>query len=291
MKNSERSILSSFDFKRWQVKLGYSIMVLIIALIVVSMLYPFLNTLLSSLKTTEEFFAFPAPFFPKDWLFHNYIDAWHVIPMLMFLKNTLMIFIGTAIFALVFIGMASFALSHMRVPFKKVVMLFFLSTLMIPSATYLIPNFLNLQSLGLLNSYWAFWLPAGANAFYLLLMKNFFDGLHKELFEAGRMDGASEFLCFVRIAVPLSVPILMTLIIFYFSSTWNEFYWPSLVMLDKEMYPLATGIFRYVVYSGSTIQWNVKFAVLSITMVPPLVFFLIFQRFIIGGLNVAGVKG
>lgn len=291
MKNTERSIISSFDFKRWQVKLGYAVMVLFIGIIIVSMLYPFLNTLLSSLKTTGEFFAFPAPVFPKDWLWHNYIDAWHVIPMLMFLKNTLMIFIGTVIFALVFIGMTSFALSHMRVPFKKVVMLFFLSTLMIPSATYLIPNFLNLQSLGLLNSYWAFWLPAGANAFYLLLMKNFFDGLHKELFEAGRIDGASEFLCFIRIAIPLSVPILMTLIIFYFSSTWNDFYWPSLVMLEKDMYPLATGIFRYVVYSGSTIQWNVKFAVLSITMVPPLIFFLIFQRYIMGGLNVAGVKG
>lgn len=291
MKNTERSIISSFDFKRWQVKLGYAVMVLFIGIIIVSMLYPFLNTLLSSLKTTGEFFAFPAPFFPKDWLWHNYIDAWHVIPMLKFLKNTLMIFVGTVIFALVFIGMTSFALSHMRVPFKKVVMLFFLSTLMIPSATYLIPNFLNLQSLGLLNSYWAFWLPAGANAFYLLLMKNFFDGLHKELFEAGRIDGASEFLCFIRIAIPLSVPILMTLIIFYFSSTWNDFYWPSLVMLEKDMYPLATGIFRYVVYSGSTIQWNVKFAVLSITMVPPLIFFLIFQRYIMGGLNVAGVKG
>ncbi|MBC8017306.1 MAG: carbohydrate ABC transporter permease [Verrucomicrobia bacterium] len=291
MKPFERGILSSFDFKHTAVKIGYTILCLVVGLIILSMLYPFVNTFFNSLKTTEEFFAFPTPFFPKHWLWSNYKEAVTIIPLLTFLKNTLMIFIGTASFALLFIGMASFALSHLHVPFKKWVTLFFLSTMMIPSATYLIPNYLNLQELGLLNTYWAFWLPAGANAFYLLLMKSFFDDIHKELFEAARIDGASEFQCFVRLAIPLAKPIIMTLLIFYFSNTWNDFYWPSLVMLDKSMYPLATGIYRYVIYPGSTIQWNVKFAILMLVMAPPLVFFLTFQKYITRGLNVSGVKG
>ncbi|EFM10060.1 binding-protein-dependent transport systems inner membrane component [Paenibacillus curdlanolyticus YK9] len=291
MKPSDRGILSNYDFKKTSVKIGYGIMCLLIALIIASMLYPFLNTFLNSVKSTQEFFAFPAPFFPEKWLWHNYSEALTLIPIWTFLKNTLMIFVGTVIFALLFIGMAAFALSHLNVPLKKWVTLFFLSTLMIPSATYLIPNYLNLQELGLLNTYWAFWLPAGANAFYLMLMKTFFDGIHKELFEAARIDGANEFQCFVRLAMPLSTPIVITLLIFYFSATWNDFYWPSLVMLDKEMYPLATGIYKYVVYPNSTIQWNVKFALLTLSMLPPLVFFLIFQKYITRGLNVSGVKG
>jgi multiple sugar transport system permease protein len=293
MKQADRGIISRYDFKKSPVKVGYAFMVLVIICIAVTMLYPFFNTFFSSLKTREEFFAFPPTFFPKNWVWKNYFDAWTQfdLPLLTFLKNTIIIYLGNMVFSLLFIGLAAFALSHLKVPLKKWVTLYFLATLLIPPATYIVPNFLNLKSLGLINTYWAFWLPAAANAYFMLLLKNFFDGIHKEILEAARIDGASEFESFTRIAIPLSTPIIGTLLLLAFSNTWNDFYWPNIVMTEKSMYPLATGIYRYVVYPTSVIPWSVRFAVLTMAMLPPILFFLTFQKFIVRGLSVSSVKG
>jgi multiple sugar transport system permease protein len=291
MKNTqERAIMSRYDFRKTSVKFVYGLMVICIALISLSMLYPFVNTFLGSLKSTKEFFAFPSPFFPSKWLWGNYKESFTYFNMAKYFKNTLLIFIGNTFFSLTFIGLAAYSLSHLRVPMKKWITLYFLSTLLIPAASYLIPNFLNLRGFGLLNTYWAYWLPAGANAFFLLLLKNFFDGLHKELFESARIDGASELRCFLNIAIPLSTPILVTLILLGFSTTWNDFYWSSLVMKEDKL-PLAAAIYTKIMYGGSSINWNIRFAILSMTLVPPVVVFLIFQKYIIGGLSVGAVKG
>jgi multiple sugar transport system permease protein len=291
MKNTqERAIMSRYDFRKTSVKLVYGLMVICIALISLSMLYPFVNTFLGSLKSTKEFFAFPTPFFPSKWLWGNYKESFTYFNMAKYFKNTLLIFIGNTFFSLTFIGLAAYSLSHLRVPMKKWITLYFLSTLLIPAASYLIPNFLNLRGFGLLNTYWAYWLPAGANAFFLLLLKNFFDGLHKELFESARIDGASELRCFLNIAIPLSTPILVTLVLLGFSTTWNDFYWSSLVMKEDKL-PLAAAIYTKVMSGGSSINWNIRFAILSMTLVPPVVVFLIFQKYIIGGLSVGAVKG
>jgi len=282
--------MSRHDFRKGGVQIVYGFMVLCIFLISLSMLYPFVNTFLNSLKTTQEFFAFPAPFFPKKWLWGNYKESLTFINIGLHFKNTLLIFLGNTVFALTFIGLAAFSLAHLKVPFKKWVSLYFLSTLLIPAASYLIPNFLNLKGLGLLNTYWAFWLPAGANAFFLLLLRNFFGGIHKELFESARIDGASELRSFWGIAVPLSAPILVTLVLLIFAATWNDFYWSSLVMQEGKL-PLAAAIYTKIIYPGSTINWNDRFAILSMTLVPPLIVFFFFQRFIISGLSIGAVKG
>jgi multiple sugar transport system permease protein len=286
----DRAIMSRYDFRKFSVKIVYTIMVLCIVLISLSMLYPFVNTFLGSLKSAEEFFKFPAPFFPSEFMWKNYKDSLAFLDIFLYFKNTLYIFAGNIVISLTFIGMAAFSLSHLKVPMKKWITLYFLSTLLIPPASYLIPNFLNLKDLGLLNSYWAFWLPAGANALFLLLLKNFFDTIHRELFEAARIDGASELRCFVGIALPLSVPILVTLILLSFSTTWNDFYWSSLVMTDDAKIPLGAAIYTKIIFPSSTIQWNIRFAILSMTLLPPLVVFLFFQKYIINGLSVGAVK-
>jgi multiple sugar transport system permease protein len=213
------------------------------------------------------------------------------LDIFLYFKNTLFIFAGNIVFSLTFIGLAAFSLSHLKVPMKKWITLYFLSTLLIPTTTFIIPNFLNLKDLHLLNTYWAFWLPAGANAVFLLLLKNFFDSLNRELFEAARIDGASELRCFAGIALPLAVPILITLVLLGFSTTWNDWFWSSLVMTEDAKQPLAAAIYTKIIFPSSTIQWNIRFAILSMTLLPPLVVFLFFQRYIIGGLSVGSVKG
>lgn len=282
--------MSSFDFKKNSVIAGYSAMLLALLVIAASMLYPFGTAVFSSLKSKQEIFTFPPTFFPHHLVWSNYKEGFKYVHLVRAFWNTLLIYAGNAIIPLLVTGLAAFSLSQMKLPFRKGVTLFFMITLMIPSATYLIPNFLNLQSLKLIDSYWAFWLPAGANAFNIMLLKSFFDGIHKELFEAARLDGASELRCFFNLAVPLSVPVFSTLLIFSFTATWNDWYWPSLVLTTKAKYPIASTVYYNIIQSGN-IPWNVKFSVLTVVMIPPLFFFLIFQKNIMSGLNLSGIKG
>ncbi|MDI4644509.1 carbohydrate ABC transporter permease [Cohnella hashimotonis] len=286
----ERSIMSSFDMNKKSVMIAYGAMLALLLALAVTLLYPFGMTLFGSLKTKEEIFVFPPSYFPHHLEWGNYALGFKYVNLTRAFLNTLLLYAGNAFFALLIPGLAAFSLSQMKVPYRKTATLFFMSTLMIPSATYLIPNFLNLQSLGMLNSYWAFWLPAGANAFNILLLKSFMDGINKELFEAARIDGASELRCFVRMALPLSLPVFSTLLIFTFTATWNDWYWPSLVLSVKEKYPISSLVY-YDIVTATMLTWNVKFSVLTAIMIPPLIFFIIFQKNIMHGLNLSGVKG
>ncbi|WMT42144.1 carbohydrate ABC transporter permease [Paenibacillus sp. D2_2] len=290
MSNRERSIMSSFDFKKRTVLIGYALMLLALLALAVTMLYPFATTVFSSFKTNQEIFTFPPSLFPHQFQWSNYVEGFKYVDLIRPFMNTLLLFGGIAVISLMIVSLAAFSLSQMKLPFRKGITIFIMSSLMIPSATYMIPNFLNLQSLGLIDSYWAFWLPAGASAFNIMLLRSFFDGINKELFEAGRLDGASELLCFFRLAIPMSVPVFSTLLIFSFTAVWNDWFWPSLVLTSPEKYPLAAVVYRDVIQSF-VMTWNVKFSVLTVIMLPPLLFFLFFQKNIMHGLNLSGVKG
>lgn len=290
MKSSERGILSQHDLKKTGNKIVYGIMVFFILIMVFTMMYPILMTMFNGLKSNVEVNSFPPHFFPQEWHFGNLKDAVNYIDLLMFLKNTLYIFVGNMVVTLIVLGMASFSISRMNVPYRKAFYFFFLMTLFIPATSYMIPNFVNLKELGLLNQYAAFWLPAGANTFFFLLLKNFFDGIHPEIFEAARIDGASEPRSFFSIAVPLSVPIFATLAIFIFSTAWNDWFWPSLVMHTEDKYTLATAIYKYVI-NVKALNTNIKFAILFLVSLPPILVFLIFQKFIMRGVALSAVKG
>lgn len=289
MNNADRGILSSYDLRKPANRIVYALMLLVIVLMVLSMLYPIAVAFFNGVKANAEVNSFPPTFWPKSWHWDNYGEGWHYIDLMKYLKSTLLIFAGNMAVTVVVLGLASFSLSRLHWPFRKGVYYFFLATLFIPPTTYIIPNFINLKELGLLNTYWAFWLPAGAQAFYLLLLKTFFDGINNELFESARIDGASELRIFSQIAFPLSIPIFATLAIFVFGSAWNDWFWPSFV-LNGEKYPLATAIKRLVI-DARRLDTNIKFAILTLVMVPPVAIFLVFQRFIIRGLHLGGVKG
>lgn len=290
MKSADRGILSEHDLKKTGNKIVYGIMAFFILIMIFSMLYPILMTMFNGLKSNVEVNSFPPHFFPQEWHFSNLKDALNYIDLLMFLRNTLYIFVGNMVATLVVLGLASFSISRMNVPYRKAFYFFFLMTLFIPATSYMIPNFVNLKELGLLNQYAAFWLPAGANTFFFLLLKNFFDGIHPEILEAARIDGASEPRSFFTIAVPLSIPIFATLAIFIFSTAWNDWFWPSLVMHSEEKYTLATAIYKYVI-NVKALNTNIKFAILFLVSLPPILVFLVFQKFIMRGVSLSAVKG
>lgn len=286
----ERGILSAADLRKPFNRVIYGFMVLCIVMMAITMLYPILMTMFNGLKTNQEVNAFPPRFFPTEWQWENFTKGWSYMNLPVFLKNTVLIFAGNLIITIMVLGLAAFSISRIRVPYSRAIYFFILMTLFIPAASYMIPSFVNLKELGLLNTYWAFWLPAGASAYYFLLIKNFFDGIHPEIFESARMDGASELSSFFRIALPLSVPIFATLAIFIFSTAWNDWFWPSLVMHSEDKYTLATAIFKYVVRARS-LDSSIKFNILFMVMIPPIFVFLLFQKFIIRSVSLSAVKG
>ena len=276
--------------KRPKVKLAYAFIVLMVTGMVFTVLYPIGYTMMNGLKANAEIFIFPPRFFPSEYYWSNFVDAWNYFDIMLYFKNTLLIFAGNMLVTVFVLGFAAYALSKLHLPFKKLLILFFLSTLFIPPTTYIIPNFLNLKDLGLLNTYWAFWLPAGSNAFFLLLLKLFMDNLSDELFEAARIDGASELRSFFQIVFPLSLPIFATLGIFVFADVWKDWFWPSLILSTDSKYPLATAVYQHVI-DVRRLNWNIRFAIITMVMVPPIIVFLLFQKFIIRGLQVGGIKG
>lgn len=290
MKSQDRGILSRYDFGSTLTKIVYGVMLIVITAMVFSMLYPILSTLLNALKPNQEVNSFPPHFLPQgEWQWGNFAKAWDYIPLATYMKNTLWIFGGNMIATVLVLGLAAYSFAHLELPYKKGLTTLFMVTLFIPPTTYIIPNFVNLKDLGLLDSFWAFWLPAGANAFFLLLLMTFFRGIHRELLEAARMDGASELRCYFRIVFPLSVPIFSTLAIFVFAAAWNDWFWPSLVMHSQDKFPLATAVYKFVI-EVRRLDTNIKFTILTMVSLPPVIVFLLFQKYIIRGVQLTGVK-
>lgn len=290
MKAAERGILSTHDYKKSTTRILIVVMALVILAMVLSMLYPIAVTFLNAFKSTIDVNSFPPKLLPREWVTTNFKEGWDLMNLPMFMRNSLFVFLGNLIVTVAALGGAAFALSKLNLPGRKLIFLFFLSTLFIPPSTYIVPNFVNLKDLGLMNSFFALWLPAGASAFNMLLLKSFFDDINNEIFEASRIDGASNWYGFTRVALPLAMPIISTLAIFIFSSAWNDWFWPSLIMHDDQHYPVASAIYKNVI-NARGIKLNIKFAILAMVAVPPMVIFLVFQRFIMRGLHLGGVKG
>ncbi|GHO60957.1 carbohydrate ABC transporter permease [Ktedonobacter robiniae] len=162
---------------------------------------------------------------------------------------------------------------------------------------YLIPQFVNISDLPLLhislmNNWAGVWLPSAASAFNILVLKSFFDSIPAELTDAARLDGANAWQLFTRIMLPLSRPALAVVTIFTVVASWKDFLWPLLVLTDSNLQPLSVAIFRQSgINSNFPLPFTYLMAGLALASVPPIILFLVFQRQIIRGINLTGLKG
>lgn len=259
------------------------------------MIYPLLWVFFSALKGPREVYLIPPTLLPKEWNWANYKEAWEAFNIPKYTLNTFVLFGGILISKLTVTTLASYSLSVMDLPWKRGFLFLFLSTLMVPALAHMIPSYLVLQNLpifhiNLLNTYWAFWLPAGADAFAIFLLKGFFDGIPRDLFEAARIDGASEFRILMTIMLPLSKPILATLSIFCFMGVWRDFFWPMVVLSESRLWTIMVAIYNFV-FQSRVYTVNIHLAAGLITTIPPMLVFLFFQRYIIQGVTFTGLKG
>ena len=238
-------------------------------------------------------------------IFDSYRKAWTALgelPISRFFGNSLIIAICSVAWQLFVCSLSAYAISRMVSPmWSRVLLLFFIGTMMIPGMVLTIPNYLILKDfpfkslfgipfphVNLLNTFWALILPAGASGFAVYLFKGFFDQLPMELLDAARIDGATELDVFTRIAVPLSKPVFAVLGIMSFMGSWNDFMWPFIVIQEKKKWPLMVGLYQL---QNSVGEPNVVMASLVLGALPVILMFIFFQRYILEGIVMTGLKG
>ena len=224
-----------------------------------------------------------------DWpLFHNYIDAVRIGRIDRYLANS---FIYASLVTLVQLStslLAAYAFARMTFRGRDFLFLLLLSTMMIPPTVLLIPNFLVLKELGLVDTVWGVLLPGFAGAFGVFLLRQWMLNLPSELEHAARIDGCSTWGILRHVILPLSKPALITLGIFTFMGAWNAFEWPLVVLSNQDYYPLTVGLSLF--QSDSYVDWPRIFAASAMGSVPLIAMFVIAQRYLVGGISLSGMK-
>jgi multiple sugar transport system permease protein len=205
--------------------------------------------------------------------------------------NTVIYAVAVTILRLLLDSLAGYALARLRFPGSRAVFFIVLGTLMIPGVVLLIPRFLMLNQLGLLNTYHGYFMVLAADAFGILLMKQFFEGIPNEIEEAAQVDGANRFVTFFRIVLPMATPALTALTIFSFQGQWNNFM-DALIIVgsDPTMFNLPLGLTQ-IVGAGQDIQYDLVLAGSVITTLPMAFIFFFFQRYFVEGVSYSGLKG
>ena len=252
-------------------------------------LFPLLWMLSSSLMTPGESSAFPLQVLPKSPTLFNYRELFSHAGIGQYLLNSVLLSCAATVLSLLFNVSAGYAFAKLRFQGRERIFKVMLGALVIPSQVAMLPLFLLLKYMGLVNTYGAVLVPAMAGIFGIFLVRQYALTIPDALLEAARMDGASEFQIFRIIVLPLLTPILVTLGIFTFLGTWNDFMWPLIVLTDKELYTLPVGLSSFAV--EQSIQWEMIMTGAAIATIPTLIVFLVLQRYIVRGVMLAGLKG
>jgi multiple sugar transport system permease protein len=290
----DRSVISDTDRKRRRVMIPLRVtQAVIFVALVVAGLGPLLWLAKAAISTPIDIASDPLGWFPSGVLWSNLATAWVELGIGRHLLNTLIMCTGAVIVTLVTCITGGYVLSVLRPKWGPVLNGAILATLFIPGVVSLVPVYklvLDLPVTGgsLLNTYWAIWLPAGANAFGVLIMRRFFDSLPRELFEAARIDGAGPMRVLLLVVVPLSRPIIGVLALLTFVNTYKEFLWPLLVLRKEELQPISVAL----TFISKTATTGELMAALFISVIIPVALFLAFQRQFLTGVSAAGgVKG
>lgn len=251
------------------------------------MFFPFVWMFLTSLKPFAEIFELKV--LPQAPTLDNYREVLFDTQFPRWFLNSLVVASVTTLSVLFFDSLVGYTLAKLRFPGKGLLFVLILSTLMVPTEMLIIPWYVMSTQYGWSNTYWGLLFPGLISAFGVFLMRQFFQTLPTDLLDAGRIDGLSEFGVFWRIAFPLVRPALAALGIFTFLGNWNAFLWPLIVVQTADMRTVPVGVALFSSEAGTA--WNLIMATSSLAVLPVLLVFLFFQRQIIEGVVLTGVKG
>ena len=253
------------------------------------MVMPFLWMVSASLKSELEVFSFPIQWIPKTIKWENYKKIWTEMPFLTYYINTSKIAISVTIIQLFTCSLAAYAFSKISFPGRDKIFLGYLCTMMIPYQVIMIPQFMIIRNLGLVDTHMALILTAAFSPFGVFLFRQFFMGIPEELSEAARIDGCSEFRIYARIIVPLAKPAAASLTIFTFVDRWNDFLGPLIYINSDTMKTLQLGMRNLQTELSSSYALLMAAAVCA--SVPTIIVYLLAQDFFVEGIAATGVKG
>jgi multiple sugar transport system permease protein len=257
----------------------------------VAMLTPLVWLIRSSLMSLDQIFYFPPQWIPDPWMWRNYSDALDVAPFARYFLNTLVIEFLVVTGVVCSSTLSAYGFSRLRWTGRDKVFGILMTTMMLPGAVTLIPAFIIWSKLGLVNTIAPLTIPAwfGGGMFNIFLLRQFFRGLPRDLDEAAMLDGASPLRILWDIIVPLSRPALITVAIFSFLYTWNDFLGPLIYLNSSDKYTLAIGLSQFKGLYNS--EWGLLMAASTMVLLPVLILFFFAQRYFVEGIAVTGLKG
>jgi multiple sugar transport system permease protein len=269
------------------VKMGLIYAVLAVGGVV--MVFPFVWMLLTSFKDYYEIIDTTAPLWPREPTLANYRKVLTTAMFGRWFLNSLVVASLETTSVAFLSALTGYTLAKFRFPGRDVIFIVILSTLMIPTEMLVIPWYLMASKVGLIDTYWGIWFPSIVTGFGVFLMRQFMQSVPNDLIDAGRIDGMGEFGIFLRVALPLVKSAVAALAIFTFIGNWGAFLWPLIIVESTDMRTLPLGLAFFSGEAGT--QWDLIMTGASIATVPVLVIFVIFQKHIIKGVALTGMKG
>lgn len=282
------SLISHVEERRPAVRAAArTIQWLTLAVLLVIGVGPLYMTVKGAVSPATDLIAEPLQLWPADPRPENFGTAWNDLGIGHYLLNTVQVVGGSWAVQLIVAITAGYSLSVLKPRLGTLIYGAILATMFVPYTVSMASLFLTIIDLGLVDSYWSIWLPAGASAFNVLLAKRFFDALPPELFAAARVDGANSWQLLTRIVLPMSRPILAVISLIAIMHSWKDFIWPLVAITDPDKQPISVALATL----ADQAPQDVLIASMAMALAPPVLLFLVFQKYVVAGLGFTGVKG
>lgn len=252
---------------------------------------PFIWMALSSIKTRWEVYTFPPTLLPEYPQWENYIAVFRDRPFARYMWNSFFVSILVTVGVVISSALAGYSFARIRFPGRERIFLLYLSTMMIPGAVLLIPNFMIMRTFDWLDTYYALIVPGLVSAWGTFLMRQFMLTIPSELEDAALIDGCNRLRIWASIIMPVSKPVIATLAIFTFMGAWNELLWPVIVLNSPEKWTLPLGLAMFQSRFQSQTPWHLIMAASFISVVPIVIVFLLGQKYYVRGIVTTGLKG
>ncbi|MGN0178613.1 MAG: carbohydrate ABC transporter permease [Monoglobaceae bacterium] len=287
--NKTEGLLNWNDLKHGKYKAAYWFMYACLLLLSLVCLLPIIWMVMQGFMTPKEIYAVPPKFLPQSFDFGKILRVWKKAKLYKSFVNSGCLIVGCLAADVFFNGLCGYFLAKIRAKGHGILNYIIFWSMMLPGIS-MVPLYCALADMNLLGSFVPLWLRCGAQAFNVMLFRNFFMGIPNEYMEAAKMDGCSNLGIFTRIILPLSKPIVAVVSIFCILGTWGDFFWPYLVLGNTSREPVA--VFTYRLTQGvSYIMEDEKMLLLTLIAIPPLIIFAFLSKHIMGGLNMSGIKG
>jgi multiple sugar transport system permease protein len=275
--------------RQFKVGLGKTVTYVLLIALAVTMLLPFLWMLSASLKLDKDVFRFPIEWIPAEPHWDNYVKIWTQVPFLTFFANTTKLTVIITLLQLFTSSFAGYAFAKLRFKGRDIIFLAYVASIAIPWQSYMVPQFIMMRRLGLVDTHLSLILLQAFTAFGVFLMRQFFVSIPNDIIDAARIDGLSEYGIYFRIMLPLSRPALATLTIFTAVFVWNDFMGPLIYLNSQSLKTIQLGLRMFVM------QYSANYALIMaaslVSVIPVMILFLVFQRFFVEGIATTGIKG